>query len=147
MKTILVPTEDDNAMGSALETALLLARRCDSYIEGFVLRWKIAELAAADMMGAVVFQADHQEIARMETQARAVFESFMRKNGVKRSTETTNSLSFGWLENAPEGDSFVGSTEIQVACTSRQLIPGYSRAVDRYSYRHHPRQAKSPPTC
>jgi len=96
-------------MGSALETALLLARRCDSYIEGFALRWKIADFGGADMMGGVVFQADHHEIARMETQARAVFESFMRKNGVKQSTATTDSLSFGWLENAPEGDSFVGS--------------------------------------
>jgi len=41
MKTILVPTEDDAAMSSALETALILARRCDSYIEGFSLRWEI----------------------------------------------------------------------------------------------------------
>ena len=47
MKTLLVPTEDDNAMGSALETALILARRCDSYIEGFALRFEIAEFTAA----------------------------------------------------------------------------------------------------
>jgi len=31
MKTILVPTEDNYAMGSALEGALILGRRCDSY--------------------------------------------------------------------------------------------------------------------
>lgn len=109
MKTILVPTEDDDAMSSALETALILARRCDSYIEGFALRWKIAEFVSADMMGAVVVQADHREITRMETQARAIFESFMRKHGVPRSTASTDSLSFGWLDNAPEGDAFVGS--------------------------------------
>jgi nucleotide-binding universal stress UspA family protein len=109
MKTILVPTEDDDAMSSALETALILARRCDSYIEGFALRWKIAEFVSADMMGAVVVQADHREITRMETQARAIFESFMQKHGVPRSTASTESLSFGWLDNAPEGDAFVGS--------------------------------------
>jgi nucleotide-binding universal stress UspA family protein len=109
MKTILVPTEDDDAMSSALETALILARRCDSYIEGFALRWKIAEFVSADMMGAVVIQADHREITRMETQARAIFESFMQKHGVPRSTASTDSLSFGWLDNAPEGDAFVGS--------------------------------------
>jgi nucleotide-binding universal stress UspA family protein len=109
MKTILVPTEDDNATGSALETALILARRCDSYIEGFALRSKITEFTAAAMMGAVVFESDHREIARMEVQARATFESFMQKHGVPRSTKTTDSLSFGWLENAPEGDAFVGS--------------------------------------
>ncbi len=32
MKTILVPTGNHDAMRSTLETALLLARRCDSYI-------------------------------------------------------------------------------------------------------------------
>jgi nucleotide-binding universal stress UspA family protein len=109
MKTILVPTEDDDAMSAALETALLLARRCDSYIEGFALRWNIAEFAGADMMGAVVFQPSNQEVIRMETQARQIFESFMQKHNVPRSTATTESLSFGWLDNAPEGESFVGS--------------------------------------
>jgi nucleotide-binding universal stress UspA family protein len=109
MKTILVPTEDDDAMGSALQTALILAQRCDSYIEGFALRWKIAEFVSTDMMGAVVVKADHREIIRMETQARAIFESFMQKHGVTRSTATTDSLSFRWLDNAPEGDAFVGS--------------------------------------
>ena len=96
-------------MGSALETALILARRCDSYIEGFALRSKVTEFTTAAMMGAVVFKTDHQEIARMEAQGRATFESFMQKHGVPRSTTTTDSLSFGWLENAPEGDAFVGS--------------------------------------
>jgi nucleotide-binding universal stress UspA family protein len=110
MKTILVPTEDDHdAMSSALESALILAQHCDSYIEGFALRWKSAELVAAGMLGAVVFEADHQEIARMEMQARTTFESFMQKHGVPRSTTTTDSLAFGWFENAPPGDSFVGS--------------------------------------
>jgi nucleotide-binding universal stress UspA family protein len=108
MKTILVPTEDDDAMSSALETALILARRCDSYIEGFALRWKFTEFVSADMMGGIVV-ADHQEITRMETQARTIFESFMQKHGVPRSTAGTDSLSFGWLDNAPEGDAFVGS--------------------------------------
>jgi nucleotide-binding universal stress UspA family protein len=99
MKTILVPTRDDGAMNSALETALILARRCDSYIEGFALRWEIAEFT----------EADHREIARIEVQARTTFESFMRKHGVPRSTTTPDRPSFGWLDNAPEGDAFVGN--------------------------------------
>ena len=99
MKTILVPTEDGNAMRSALETALILARQCDSYIEGFALRWEIAEFT----------EADHREIARIEVQARTTFESFMREHGVPRSTTTADRPSFGWLDNAPEGDAFVGN--------------------------------------
>ena len=37
-KTILVPTEQHDLMTSTLETALLLAQKFDSYIEGFALR-------------------------------------------------------------------------------------------------------------
>jgi hypothetical protein len=53
MKTILVPMGNHDAMQSALETALLLARRCDSYIEGFALRWAINEFMVGDVMGGV----------------------------------------------------------------------------------------------
>jgi nucleotide-binding universal stress UspA family protein len=109
MKTILVPVDDDEAMSSALETALILARRCHSYIEGFALRWKIADFVSIGMMGGVTVQADHREIIRMETQARELFESFMRKHGVPQQAAPTDSLSCGWLDNAPEGDGFVGS--------------------------------------
>ena len=109
MKTILVPTEDDDAMSSALETALILARRCDSYIEGFALRSKVTEFTSAAMMGAVVVQTHYREIARAEMQARTIFDSFMQKYSVPRSTATTDTPSFGWLENAPAGDAFVGS--------------------------------------
>ena len=41
MKSILVPMESDAGMESVLSTAVLLARRHDSYIEGFSLRWTI----------------------------------------------------------------------------------------------------------
>jgi hypothetical protein len=37
-RTILVPIEQHDLMNSTLETALLLARKFDSYIEGFALR-------------------------------------------------------------------------------------------------------------
>ena len=47
-KTILVPTEQHDLMHSTLETALLLARKFDSYIEGFALR--VAIPAAYEMV-------------------------------------------------------------------------------------------------
>jgi len=96
-------------MSSALETALILARRCDSYIEGFALRSKVTEFTATAMMGAVVVQTHYREIARTETEARTIFDLFMQKHSVPRSTATTDTPSFGWLENAPAGDAFVGS--------------------------------------
>src|SRR5664280_1096752 len=109
MKTILVPTENHDAMRSALETALLLARRCDSYIEGFALRWRIIEFAGADMMGGLPLERFTQDSAEEAKKARQIFESFMQKYDVPRSTGTRVSLSFGWLDEAPEGESFVGS--------------------------------------
>ena len=54
MKTILVPMEYHDTMQSALETALLLGRRCGSYIEGFALWWAIDEFIVGDMMGGAV---------------------------------------------------------------------------------------------
>jgi hypothetical protein len=71
MKTILVPTEDNSAMQSALETALLMARRCDSYIEGFALRWSVAQFAAFAPTGGIPLETDKLAADRMEKQAPA----------------------------------------------------------------------------
>jgi len=108
MKTILVPIENHDAVQSALETALLLARRCDSYIEGFALRWAINEFMVGDVVSGPL-ETYRQDIAEEAKQARQIFESFMQKHDVPRSTEATVSLSFSWLDEAPEGESFIGS--------------------------------------
>jgi nucleotide-binding universal stress UspA family protein len=109
MKTILVPIEDHDAMQSALETALLLGRRCDSYIEGFALRWAINEFMVGDVVGGMPLETYRQDIAEEAKKARQIFETFMQKHDVPRSTETTESLSFGWLDDVSEGESFIGS--------------------------------------
>ena len=109
MKTILVPIENHDSMQSALETALLLGRRSNSYIEGFALRWPIVEFAGVDMMGGLPLDKFAQDNAEEEKKARQIFEAFMQKHEVPRSTETTESLSFGWFDDASEGESFIGS--------------------------------------
>ena len=109
MKTILVPTENHDAMRSALESALLLARRCDSYIEGFALRWAINEFIGGDIVGGLPLERFRQDSAEEAKQAQQIFESFMQEHKVPRSTKTAGTLSFGWLDDAPEGESFVGS--------------------------------------
>ena len=109
MKTILVPIENHDAMQSALETALLLGRRCDSYIEGFALRWAINEFMVGDVVGGMPLETYRQDIAEEAKKARQIFETFMQQHDVPRSTETTESLSFGWLDDVSEGESFIGS--------------------------------------
>jgi nucleotide-binding universal stress UspA family protein len=109
MKTILVPMEYHDTMQSALETALLLGRRCDSYIEGFALRWAINEFLVGDVMGGVVPLTYSEDIAAETKRAKRIFETFMQQHDVPRATETTESISFGWLDDASEGESSIGS--------------------------------------
>jgi nucleotide-binding universal stress UspA family protein len=109
MKTILVPTGNYEAMRSALETALQLARRCGSYIEGFALRWDVSEFVAADVMGGSLLDTYRGHIPEEEKQARQIFESFMQEHHVPHSTRTTVPPCYGWLDDAPVGDGFVGS--------------------------------------
>jgi nucleotide-binding universal stress UspA family protein len=45
----------------------------------------------------------------MEKQAWQIFESFMQGHNVPRATVRIEALSFGWLDDAPQGEDFVGS--------------------------------------
>src|ERR1700754_1944106 len=110
MKTILVPTQHIPTMKSALETAAVLARRTGAYIEGFPLRvaippYVVAELTAGLTMDAYDTQRD-EELAEL----RRLFESFMQEHEIPPSSGTAgNRVSFGWLDAAPEDESFIGS--------------------------------------
>ena len=135
MKTILVPTENHDAMQSALETALLLARWCDSYVEGFSLRWAINEIIGGDIVGGIPLETYKHDIVEDAKQARQIFETFMRNHDVPRSTETKKSLSYGWLDDVPEGESFVGSYgrvfDVIVMNRPDANSPGlYNRAIE-----------------
>jgi nucleotide-binding universal stress UspA family protein len=107
-KTILVPTEQHDLMNSTLETALLLAQKFDSYIEGFGLRGAIPAAFAVGDVSAMPIPALQGEIAEHERRSRSLFENFMQQHGVPCGGQT-NALSSNWLENAPEDDHFVGS--------------------------------------
>ena len=105
-KTILVPIEQHDLINSTLQTALLLARKFDSYIEGFALRVELP-FAVSDV-GTMPIPALDQDIAENEKRNRSRFENFMQEHGVPRGGDT-KALSSAWLKDAPEGDHFVGS--------------------------------------
>src|SRR3954449_5051173 len=113
MKTILVPMEPHEGMSAVLETALLLAKKRGSYIEGFPLRFGISEFVAVDPAGSIPLESYRQESAEEAAQARKLFDTFMQRRGVPRSSGAAGGLppglSCGWLDDAPEGESFVGS--------------------------------------
>ena len=108
MKTILVPTEQHDVMSSALQTALLLARKFDSYIEGFALVPAMVELFALDTGGPLPIQVKEND-AEMARQSRSLFEGFMNNHGVAHSAGVSPSLSYDWLELTPDGEGFIGS--------------------------------------
>ena len=109
MKTILVPTEQNDAMGSTLETALLFARKFDSYIEGFALRAALSNLVDMESGSPMLADSFAQQFQEAEKESRSLFEGFMQARGIPLASESRSSLSFGWRENAPEGDHFIGS--------------------------------------
>ncbi len=86
MKTILVPMEPHEGMSAVLETALLLAKKCGSYIEGFPLRFGISEFVAVDPAGSIPLKSYRQESQEEAAQARRMFDTFMQQRGVPRSS-------------------------------------------------------------
>lgn len=112
MKGILVPVENNDAMPSTLETALLLARRFDSYIEGFaLLPNKMNEFIAADVTGSIALASIEQGSLEEAKLAHSAFDGFMRSHGVAMQADAPapGTVSCGWLDRPPEGEGFVGS--------------------------------------
>jgi len=111
MKTILVPTEHNSEMQSALDTALLLAQKFDGCIEGFALRPAVADMVAMDPDAGLTMVAVKENDAQMVRQAADLFRAFMNRHGVaQRADEAPSaSLCWTWLDAAPSGHDFVGS--------------------------------------
>jgi nucleotide-binding universal stress UspA family protein len=107
MKTVLVPMENDDAMRSTLETALLLARRCNGYIEGFALLLRTVSYLGAEAM--VDVPVPTEELEEEAKKARQIFASFMQEHDVPESTKTSEGLSFGWLNHIANDVNFIGS--------------------------------------
>jgi len=106
-KTILVPTEQNDLMNSTLEPALQLARKFDSYIEGFALQAAIPAIFAMGDVGSLPIPALEESVENAK-RTRSLFENFMQDHDVPRGSQTKG-LSCDWLEDTPEGDHFVGS--------------------------------------
>src|SRR5215510_443821 len=131
MKTILVPTQHIATMRSALELAVLLARRTAAYIEGFPLRiaippYVVAELTAGLTMDAYDAQRD-EEVAEL----RRLFETFMREHGIPPSGAAGEHPCFGWLAGAPEDESFIGSHGRSFDITVISRLDGDSSGLHR----------------
>jgi nucleotide-binding universal stress UspA family protein len=137
MKTILVPAEDHDSMAAVLETALLVARRFDSYVEGFAVQPAASELVALDPLSSLTMPQVVDGDAQVERDLRQRFESFMASSGVpsapppvpvappyppatlpspgrggglgRGAGEGREGVSYAWMRPGGEFDPFIGS--------------------------------------
>ena len=107
MKTILIPTEDHDAMPAVLEAARLIARSFDSYMEGFAVRPAIGTYVTVEPVSSLAISgAFEEDTAR---QAHDMFDAFMVKHNVPRVPAEPAVYSCGWPRAEAADDAFLGS--------------------------------------
>ena len=108
MKNVLVPVELHSSIDSVFMTALLFARRFDSYIEGMPLGPDLPDLVAFDMPVSWT-AADQNTWREMAEESQHRFADFMGAEKVPAHDAQTQGLSWGWAGEAAFGDSHVSS--------------------------------------
>src|SRR6266436_8771021 len=107
MKTILVPVEDHDSMAAVLQAAWLVARRFDSYVEGFAVQPAASEFVALDPLSSLTMPQVADGDAQIERHSRQMFESFMASRNVP--TAPAPGASYAWVRPGAEFDTFIGS--------------------------------------
>jgi nucleotide-binding universal stress UspA family protein len=97
MKSFLIPVEDHTAMDAVMNSALLVARKFGSYMEGAALGPDFTELAASDFsFSGMIF--DDRTRRELLDEALRKFETFMLARDVKRQGDhAEEDCSFGWI--------------------------------------------------
>ncbi len=97
-------------MPAVLEAARLIARQFDSYMEGFAVHPAAGTYVAVEPVSSLAISGAYEHDAELATQARTVFENFMRANDVPAAAAGNGGdYSFGWPRNDAEDDLFIGS--------------------------------------
>jgi nucleotide-binding universal stress UspA family protein len=109
MKTILIPTEDHDAMPAVLEAARLVARTFDGYMEGFAVHPSAGTYVAVEPVSSLAISGAYENDAELAQQAHGLFDSFMQSKGVPRAVQEAASYSYAWPHAEAEDDIFIGS--------------------------------------
>jgi len=109
MKTILVPTQNIQAMASTLDTAVLLARRTGAYVEGVPLWFGVPEFVVAELASGFSMEIYRARREEETAGARKLFETFMLAHNVPAARTTADQPWFGWFDAVAPGESLVGS--------------------------------------
>jgi nucleotide-binding universal stress UspA family protein len=109
MKTILIPTEDHDAMPAVLEAARIVARTFDSYMEGFAVHPAAGTYVAVEPVSSLAISGAYEHDAELASQARTIFENFMRSHDVTAASGDAGGYAYGWPRTEAEDDLFIGS--------------------------------------
>ena len=109
MKSILIPVEEHVLIHPVLETALLLGRVLDGYLEAMAITPNMPPYIASDIAIGDLSFLDPELRRERATASRRLFETFMTAQGVPRFDAESTGLSFGWRRIDLEEDDFVGS--------------------------------------
>jgi len=107
MKTILVPTEDHDAMQAVLDAAWLMAKSFDSYLEGFAIRPMAGTYVTLEPVSSLALTGAFDTEAAKH--AREVFETYMMSHEVPQSAPEPATLSYGWPMADAADDAYLGS--------------------------------------
>jgi nucleotide-binding universal stress UspA family protein len=108
MKTILIPIEEHSLLHPALETALLLGRTFDSYIEGVPISVNLPVALPIDIAIGVSSVLDPTTRREMAQASKQHFESFMAARSIPRTGADHPGLCFGWHDGELMSDNDLG---------------------------------------
>src|SRR5437773_1526356 len=96
-KTILVQIEQHDLMNPTLQTALLLARKFDSYIEGLALRVEIPAVFAVTDVGALCrYRHWNRTSRKMRNEAAAFSRTSCKSMACRTDVTQRPSQAVGW---------------------------------------------------
>ena len=107
MKTILIPTEDHDAMPAVLEAARLMAMAFDSYIEGFAVRPSPGTYVTVEPVSSLAISGAFEPDTAKE--AKAAFEAFMQAHKVPPGGQAPATFSCAWPRADAAEDAYIGS--------------------------------------
>ena len=112
-RSILVPLEESDILTSVLDTALVFAKRYDSYIEGLCIRPTLAGAVAVGFEGGAAALSGTEEQFEEEQRSRAErlhehFEAFRTANGIPDPEYGVPKLCAQWVEDEASGIGVFG---------------------------------------
>jgi nucleotide-binding universal stress UspA family protein len=109
MKSILVPIEEHSLFQSVLDTALLLGRAFESYIEGFAISFNLPMAMPTGIAIGIPSLLDPATRREVTDAARQHFEAVMQAQGIPEASSGATGLTYGWRQAEMMSDTFLGS--------------------------------------